>query len=159
MEIEKEQCTVWGQHQLQEKPTQAYCPWAVQLMGDAPLLSLYISSMSWWNCKHVSWKQVALLASIPVCVCAYSLPPCICMCAYLFFHWDFINGVLFLFVALLIQKLDSDPDKHDLFLAKQRANAKALDQDSRKIKMLPVLKKKFMFHISLNLMLFWCLYT
>lgn len=33
----------------------------------------------------------------------------------------------FLFLALLIQKLD--PEKHGLFLAKQRANAKALDQD------------------------------
>lgn len=76
-----------------------------------------------------------------------------------FFHWDFINWVLFLFVALLIQKLDSDPEKHDLFLAKQRANAKALNQDYRKRKMLPVLKNKSMFYISLNPMLFWCLYT
>lgn len=88
-----------------------------------------------------------------------TLLPAFAYVPILFFHWDFINGVLFLFVALLIQKLDSDLEKHDLFLAKQRANAKAFNQDYRKRKMLPVLKNKFMFHISLNLMLFWCLCT
>lgn len=41
----------------------------------------------------------------------------------LFFHQDFINGVLFLFVALLTQKLD--PEKHDPFLAEQRANGQS----------------------------------
>lgn len=69
----------------------------------------------------------------------------------LFSHWGFING-LFLFAVLLIQK--SDPEKHDLFLTKQRA----LDQDYSKRKKLPALYNEFMFHISLNLMLFWYFY-
>lgn len=92
-----------------QKSYKTHSPRAVWKMWKASLLSVYIGSMLQWNCKSVSWKQVTSLASIPVCQCAYTpLSPVFAHMLILFFCWDFKNWVLS--VALVIQKLDSDPE-------------------------------------------------
>lgn len=78
-------------------------------MWKASLLSPYVGSMLQWNCKRVSWKQVTSLASILVCQCAYTpLSPVFAHMLILFLCWDLKNEILF--VALVMQKLDSDPE-------------------------------------------------
>lgn len=108
-----------------------------------------IASMSYGN------KFYSLLPS-HLGMCSHTLMYLCIFTFYLFFlHWDFINRVIFQFVVLLIEKLDSDPEKHDLFLAKQRVHAKSTSglQETKN-----ALKEKV--HVSyLSPTLFRCFYT
>lgn len=150
---EKEQCTAWGHYQFTEK------------LQDAQSMSCVIDvkgpsafSVPW---LHIAMKLQACLMEASHISCFY---PCLPMCLHttapvfahmliLFFCWDFKNWVLF--VALVIQKLDSEPES--MVYSWQNEGQNTLDNVFRK-RILPVLKNKLMFHISLNLMLFWCLY-